>query len=491
MDKLKVIMTASELNPIAKVGGLADVIGALPKALHKNDIDVRVAIPKYGVIDDTKYPSKKIAGNIKVPFEGEDKLINIYKTMLPDTEVPVYLIDNLEYLGQNGIYFETDASSSGSNREAERYSFFARSLMEIFEPLDWYPDVIHCHDWHVGFVPVILKILNKKNDKLKHIKSLLTIHNLEYQGRYDQAMIFKAFGIQESDYPTLSETQNGQINSLQQAILISDHLNTVSPNYGKEILTKEYGAGLEKVIATRIDDLDGILNGIDIDHFNPADDDALVKKYSPQDLSGKMECKADLQNKCGLKVDPEIPILGIVSRLADQKGIDLIYAIADDLAEENVQFVCLGTGDPKLENMMKEMAEKYPDKFYANIAFDADFAQQIYAGSDIFMMPSKFEPCGLGQMIAMRYGTLPIVRATGGLKDTVRNIDVVTGEGDGFVFKNYVAEELLISVKHALNLYQDQEKWYNIVKSVMVKDFSWDNSAHKYISLYNKIIKNA
>ncbi|MDP2685191.1 MAG: glycogen/starch synthase [bacterium] len=488
MDKLKVILIASELNPIAKVGGLADVIGALPKALYKNGIDVRIAIPKYGVINEKKYPFKKLAENIKVPFEGENKLINIYETPLPNSEVPVYLIDNLEYLGQNGIYFETDASSSGSNREAERYSFFARSLMEIFEPLDWYPDVIHCHDWHVGFVPVILKILSKNNDKLKHIKSLLTIHNLEYQGRYDKEMIFQAFGIKEDDHPTLSKTQNNQINSLQQAILTTDHLNTVSPNYAKEILTPEYGAGLEKVLATRLDDLDGILNGIDVEHFNPASDEALVKKYSPADISGKKECKADLQKKCGLKQDPEIPILGIVSRLADQKGIDLIYAIADDLAKENMQFVCLGTGDPKLEDMMKEVSKKYPEKFYANIAFDADFAQQIYAGADIFLMPSKFEPCGLGQMIAMRYGTLPIVRSTGGLKDTVKNIDVVTGQGDGFVFDNYEAGEFLTATKHALNLYQDQEKWYSVVKSVMSKDFSWNNSAHKYITLYKKIL---
>ncbi len=490
MNKIKVLLIASELNPIAKVGGLADVIGALPKALAKNGVDVRIAIPKYGVIDKEKYPAKKIATGIKVPFEGEDKIIDIYETPLPDTTVPVYLIDNLEYLGQNGIYFETDASSSGSNREAERYSFFARSLMEIFEPLGWYPDVIHCHDWHVGFVPVILKILSKKNDKLKHIKSLLTIHNLEYQGRYDQQMIFKAFGIKEDDYPTLSEIHNGQINSLQQAILISDHLNTVSPNYAKEILTKEYGAGLEKVIATRIEDLDGILNGIDVEKFNPANDDAIIKKYNPKDITGKKECKADLQKICGFKQDTETPFLGIVSRLADQKGIDLIYAIADDLAKENVQFVCLGTGDPKLENMMKKISQKYPDKFYANIAFDAAFAQQIYAGSDIFLMPSKFEPCGLGQMIAMRYGTLPVVRATGGLKDTVENIDVITGEGDGFVFENYNASELLTSIKHALNLYQDHEKWYHIVKRVMSKDFSWDNSAQKYINLYKKILKN-
>ncbi|MEA1981161.1 MAG: glycogen/starch synthase, partial [candidate division Zixibacteria bacterium] len=391
-------------------------------------------------------------------------------------------------LGQNGIYFETDASSSGSNREAERYSFFARSVMEIFKPLDWYPDVIHCHDWHVGFVPVILKILSKKNDKLAHIKSLLTIHNLEYQGRYDEQMIFDAFGIKKSDHETLTQNQNGQINSLQQAILTSDHLNTVSPNYAKEILTKEFGAGLEGTLDIRKDDLEGVINGIDIERFNPETDKSLIANYSADNLSGQAKCKEDLQKKCGLKVDPKIPILGIVSRLADQKGIDLIYDIADRIAKENVQFVCLGTGDPKLEAMMSEIAKKYPEKFYAQIAFDATFAQLIYAGSDMFLMPSKFEPCGLGQMISMRYGTAPIVRYTGGLADTVKNYNPDTDTGDGFVFKHYDADQFFTAIKNSLDLYQDQEKWYNLITRIMKKDFSWTASANKYIGLYNKII---
>ncbi|XOU94225.1 MAG: glycogen synthase [Candidatus Kerfeldbacteria bacterium] len=488
MKPLKVLLIASELNPIAKVGGLADVIGALPKALAKLGVDVRIAIPKYGVIDEKEYPVTELAKNVTVPFEGEDKLMNIFSTPLPDTKVPVYLLDNLEYLGQNGIYFETDASSSGSNREAERYSFFARSVMEIFEPLDWYPDVIHCHDWHVGFVPVILKILSKKNNKLAHIKSLLTIHNLEYQGRYDEQMIFNAFGIKKSDHETLSENQNGQINSLQQAILTSDHLNTVSPNYAKEILTKKYGAGLESTLDVRKNDLEGVINGIDVDRFNPETDKSLIANYSVDDLSGQAKCKEDLQKKCDLKVDPKIPILGIVSRLADQKGIDLIYDIADKIAKEDVQFVCLGTGDPKLEAMMSEIAKKYPEKFYTQIAFDAAFAQLIYAGSDMFLMPSKFEPCGLGQMISMRYGTAPIVRYTGGLADTVENYDAKNDTGDGFVFNDYDADQFFEAIKNSLDLYQDQKKWYNLIKRIMKKDFSWTASANKYIELYKKII---
>ena len=488
MPAIKVLLIASELNPIAKVGGLADVIGALPKALIKQGIDVRIAIPKYGVIDESKYPSKKLVGDIPVPFNGEEKKISIFETPLPNSAVPVYLLDNLEYLGQNGIYFESDASSSGSNREAERYSFFARAVLEIFEPLEWYPNVIHCHDWHVGFVPVILKILSKQNKKLAHIKSLLTIHNLEYQGRYDTGTIFTALGIKEEDFPTLSIQHNGQINSLQQAILTSDHLNTVSPNYAQEMLTPEYGAGLEETLQKRKADLEGLLNGIDVERFNPDTDDAIAANYSVEDPSGKIKCKADLQKITNLAVDPNIPILGIVSRFADQKGIDLINDIVDELAKEDIQFIALGTGDPKLEAMMSAAANKYPDKFYAQIEFNADMAQKIYAGSDFFLMPSKFEPCGLGQMISMRYGTVPIVRATGGLKDTVVAYNDRSGAGDGFVFDNYEAAEFMAAILRGLELYKNRDKWHTLVASIMRKDFSWVASAKKYIGLYKRLI---
>ena len=348
MNEKKVLFTASELTPLAKVGGLADVIGALPKALKQLDIDVRIVIPKYGVIDEKKYPMKKLAADISVPFNGKVKKIGIFETPLPGSDVPIYLIDNMEYLGQNGIYFESDASSSGSSNEAERYSFFARSLMEIFEPLGWYPDIIHCHDWHVGFIPVILEILSKDNEKLQHIKSLLTIHNLEYQGKYDAETIFKAFGITKDSHPTLNELHDEQINSLQQAILNSDRLNTVSPTYAQEILTTEYSAGLEKPLKKRKSDLVGILNGIDVDRFNPETDPLITNNYSVKDLDGKAKCKAALQSQFGLEVKADIPLLGIVTRLAHQKGIDLIGEIADELAQENMQFVLLGTGDPKL-----------------------------------------------------------------------------------------------------------------------------------------------
>jgi len=437
---------------------------------------------------EKKYPLKKVAENVAVPFNQAEEKITLWEIPLPGSSAPVYLIDNYKYLGQNGVYFEKDASSSGSTREAERFTFLARSSLAIFEPLGWYPDIVHCHDWHVGMVPVITKILGKNNKKLQKIKTVLTIHNLEYQGKYQAAEILKILGFKESDYPTLSEQANGEIVSVQQAILNSDFINAVSPTYAQEILTPEYGAGLESTLQKRKDKLIGILNGIDVEKFNPATDTEIMANYTAQDLFGKAKCKEDLQKTCNLPVDKNLPILGIVSRLADQKGIDLIYNIADELAKENLQFVLLGTGDPKLEALMQEMTKKYPQKMYAKIAFDAHFAQQIYAGADIFLMPSRFEPCGLGQMIAMRYGTLPIVRATGGLKDTVADYNPETEEGDGFVFQKYDSREFLEATKRALSLYQNQEKWYKVVRGVMQRDFSWRQSAREYIKLYHKVL---
>ncbi|MFA6099141.1 MAG: glycogen/starch synthase [Patescibacteria group bacterium] len=487
MKKIKVLFVSSELTPLAKVGGLGDVAGALPKALIKLGVDVRIAIPRYGVIDAQKYPQKKVAENVIVPFNGANEPVAIFETPLPGSEVPVYLIDHKKYLGENGIYFEKDASSSGSNREAERFTFLARSSVGFFEALDWYPDIVHCQDWHAGMIPVILKVLAKKNKKLGNIKTMLTIHNMEYQGWYQAETIFKALGFSASDYPALKIQKDGHISSLQQAILASDYLNTVSPSYAEEILTPEYGAGLENDLLTRKNELVGILNGIDVERFDPETDESITANFSAKDLSGKAKCKEGLQQICNFKKDKNIPVLGIVSRLADQKGIDLIYEVADKLARENIQFVLLGTGDPKLEKMMAEISHKYPQKMYAKLEFNAKFAQEIYAGSDIFLMPSKFEPCGLGQMIAMRYGTVPIVRATGGLKDTVA--DYHENDGEGFVLKNYDSAEFFETVKRAINTFQDQKKWYNIVEKDIKKDFSWKSSAKKYIQLYKKLSK--
>ncbi len=488
MENLKVQLIAAELTPLAKVGGLADVVGALPKALKKIGVDVRIVIPKYGIVDKNEFPMEKIVDEIKVPFDDGAQPIAVWQTLLPGSNVPVYLIEHEEYLGGGGVYFEQDASSGGSDREAKRFTFLARASLELFEPLNWYPDIVHCQDWHAGMVPVILNMLQQQNDKLAHIKTLLTIHNLEYQGWYDADTIFKLLGITADDYPTLQTQRNGQISSLQQAILSADALNTVSPNYAKEILTPAYGAGLESSLAKRREDLTGIVNGIDVERFDPSADEHIAARYSLDQLDGKKTCKQTLQEKCNLPTIDSVPVLGIVSRLADQKGIELIAQIGDSLAKEEMQFILLGTGDPDLEKQMASLAKKYPDKMHAAIEFNAAFAQQIYAGSDMFLMPSRFEPCGLGQMIAMRYGTVPIVRATGGLADTVRDIDLKTGDGDGFVFEQYESTAFLSAIQRGLQLYQEQDTWYTVVKRIMQKDFSWTASAEKYKNLYNQLV---
>jgi starch synthase len=285
----------------------------------------------------------------------------------------------------------------------------------------------------------------------------------------------------------MSVRRGDDLVSAQQAILISDYISTVSPSYAQEILTPEYGAGLDGTLRQRKDRLIGILNGIDIDHFNPATDQNIAATFTAQDFSNKAACKADLQKSCGLAIDENIPVLGIVSRLAEQKGLELVAAIADGLVKKGVQLVLLGTGLPPLEALMKKMADNHPEAARCKIAFDAKFAQKIYAGSDIFLMPSKFEPCGLGQMIAMRYGTVPVVRATGGLKDTVTDFNEQSG-GDGFVFKEYGAEALMTTASRALALYSDKKKWHNMVRRIMQKDFSWNRSAQQYIDMYRQTI---
>jgi len=489
MSKLKILLASAEISPLAKVGGLADVAGALPKALFNLGIDIRLVMPKYGSIDTDKFPAKRIADNIVVPFRDVDEKINIYETKLPDSEVPLYLIDNFRYLGKNGVYFETEKTPGGPDREAERFTFFTRSSLEFFKVLSWYPDIIHCQDWHVSLLPILLDIQSRHNMQLEKIKTLLTIHNLEYQGWLKQAVVFNALEINEKDYPTLHIAKDGHTNCLQQGILSADFLNTVSPAYAKEILTSEYGAGLEKDLQKRKNDLVGILNGIDVEKFNPATDPSIACQFTADDLSGKEKCKEDLQKMCGLETNKKIPILGIVTRLVDQKGIDLIYEISDELAKENMQFILLGTGSPALEKKMADFAYKYPQKVQSRLTFDAKFAQQIYAGSDIFLMPSRFEPCGLGQMIAMRYGAVPIARATGGLKDTVKHYDPATDQGSGFIFEKFTGQAFLKEIKQALALYQTPEKWYDMVKRIMQTDFSWNASAKKYLNLYQNLLK--
>lgn len=490
MKKIKVLLVASELTPFAKVGGLADVVGALPKGLKDLGIDARVVMPKYGVIDEEKYELKKVIDEVKVPFKKREESIAIWKADLPGSSVPVYLIDHPEYLGENGVYYEEEGGNF--SKETRRFTFFARSVLEIFDSLKWVPDVIHCHDWHASILIPLIKILHGKEKDYQDFPTLLTVHNLAFQGKYPPEKVFENLGVSEEDWPTLKERfgKNSDINYLQQAILNSDIINTVSPTYAKEILTEEFGEGMEKTLIKRKDDLFGILNGIDRDRFDPETDKQINTNFSAKSPEKKFDNKIHLQKIFNLPENKVIPVIGMVSRLTDQKGLDLILEIIDEIADNDVQMVFLGTGDEDLEKKLEETTKKHPTKIAVRIGFDAKLAQEIYAGSDLFFMPSRFEPCGLGQMISMRYGTVPIVRATGGLKDSVQNYNPQSGTGTGFVFQNYESAELLAVTKKSLKIYNEKEAWNKLMMNCLNQDFSWEQSAKKYIELYEKALKS-
>lgn len=486
---------ASECTPIAKVGGLGDVIGSLPKALTELGLDVRVAIPRYGVIDEKKYPSELIASGVKV--NGEK--IDIYQTFLPGSQIILYLLDNKKHFAENNIYFGRTAFV-GSFKEIERFLFFSKSVLEIFPALNWSPSMIHCNDWHTAIVAPLLKIKNftppakfaggarkalcSDTAKIKNIKTLLTIHNLANQGKWQAGEILNFLGLKGDELESLKiRDKKGDFNILQQGIINSHLLNTVSKNYAKEILTQEYGEGLENWLLLRQKNLFGVLNGIDYDRFNPETDSYLKANYSFKNLDKKIENKIDLQKILKFQKNPQIPLLGIINRLTPQKGVDLIIEIIPEIVKLNCQLVILGVGRKDYERKLLELSYKYPKNISTQIKFDPILAQKIYAGVDIFLMPSKFEPCGLGQMISMRYGTIPIARKTGGLADTVKN------KKTGFLFKEYKSEALLKTVKEALEFYENPQKWQKFIKRAMTEDFSWKKSAKEYLKLYKKLIK--
>jgi len=468
-QKLKILMASAEIAPLAKVGGLADVVGSLPPALKKLGCDIRLIIPLYGSIDRKKYKLKKIYSNIKIPSAGKINKINLWQTKLPDTSILTYLIDAPKYFNAKTIYVKKN--------NAERFLFFSLASLYILPIVKFKPNIIHCHDFHTALIPDLLK--SSDYAFLKNIKTIFTIHNLNYQGKTEVGVLSTGNLTKNSLKSLNKDAQDGDINFMVQGILNADLINTVSPTYAKEITTSFYGAGLDKVIKKRKKDLYGILNGIDIKFFNPATDKYIKQNYTAKSLNKKAINKLALQKEIGLPQNKNIALIGLISRLVWQKGIELI---TEELNKLNCQFVILGTGQAKYEKHLKQLVKKYPDKFNVQIKFDIKLAQQIYAGSDIFLMPSRFEPCGLGQMIAMRYGTVPVVRITGGLADTVNN-------KVGFCFKKFSPTALKKTIKKALGVYYNQpKKWQELQINGMSKDFSWDKSAKEYLKLYIKTI---
>lgn len=475
---MNILFAASEADPFIKTGGLADVSYALPKYLKKQGVDVRVVIPKYKDIKNLdKYQSRFITRYI-VPVGWRNQYCGVLECDVDG--VIYYLIDNEYYFHRDGLY--------GYYDDGERFAFFDRAVLMMLKEVGFKPDIIHCNDWHTGMVPVLYKAQYQYDRFYDGIKTLFTIHNLAYQGNFDPRIVEELLGLNRMYYDNGSLEFYGAASFMKGGINFADEVSTVSISYAKEIQTPMYGEKMDGLLRWRAEHLHGILNGIDYNLYNPETDRDIYKNYSVDTLKYKQENKINLQKDLGLKVDKNTPLVGIVSRLTRQKGMDLIMHISDSILQRGVEMVILGTGDRDYENFFRSLQSSYKGLVSTNIRFDDILARRIYASSDLFLMPSLFEPCGLSQMIAMRYGSLPVVRETGGLKDTVKPYNRFTGEGNGFSFASFNGDDLLYVVTTALDYFKDKKTWDSIVRQSMLADYSWDKSAGEYISLYQKMI---
>jgi starch synthase len=483
--KYRVLIAASEAVPFAKTGGLADVAGALPQALLKLGCEVAVVIPRYKGISPEKYKLKLEFKGIPVPMGMGEMSADILSTRLGDTHGTVYFIQNDRYFDRDGLYGtpEGDYHDNG-----ERFAFFSRAILEMLRVLDWYPDILHLNDWQTALAAAYLKTLYQSNPHYRSIRNLFTIHNMAFQGLFPKYMLpMTGLGWEEFQQEKLEFYD--QVNYLKAGLVYSDALNTVSSRYAEEIQTDEFGHGLQGVLKTRASDLHGILNGVDYDEWNPANDKEIPAQYTVKNHEKKLESKKKLLAEQNLPFNPRTPVIGMVSRLTDQKGLDIIAEIIQDFLSQDLQFVVLGTGEPRYHLLFESLKQRFPDKLAVQLKFDNRLAKLIYAGSDMFLMPSRFEPCGLGQMIAMKYGTIPLVRKTGGLADTVENLSLDGKKGTGFVFEDYRGEDLLFTVRRAVEAFHQPKLWNELVQRAMKQDFSWDASARKYAELYGNILK--
>jgi starch synthase len=475
---MKVLHVASEAVPFAKTGGLADVIGSLPKELKRQGLDVRVILPKYEDIPQVYKDAMQTLTWFDVYLGWRKQYFGIQT--LEHDGVTFYFTDNEYFFKRNGLY--------GFGDEAERYAFFCKGVIEALTYLDFQPDVIHCHDWQSAMIPVLLKAHYSHLDFYSHIKTILTIHNLKYQGVFGREQLQDLFGLSNDYFTGLKLELHGGASFLKGGLLYADRITTVSQSYAEEIKTPYFGENLDSLLRFREGEIVGIVNGIDYELLDPMTDPSLAVNYRDS-IPKKQQNKLALQERFGLPIDGDIPMIALVTRLVQQKGLDLVQHILPELLSLDVQWVIAGTGEAKYENMFRDAAWTHPDKLSAQIAFDDSLARQIYAGSDLFLMPSQFEPCGIGQLIALRYRSIPIIRETGGLKDTVKPFNEFTGEGTGFSFTNYNAHDMLHTIRHAIFLYRnDREAWQKLHQNVKKVDFSWKKSAQLYIGLYNQII---
>jgi len=487
-SKLRIVMISSECVPYAKTGGLADVVGALPQALVALGHEVIVVLPKYRAVNVQKYKIEPVMAPMGVWMGNVEEWCAVYATRMDDT-VPVYFIESDKYFDRDGLYHDADFNDFGDN--PRRFAFLTRAALQLCKDIRFVPDIVHAHDWQAALVAPYLKVWHWNDPILGSAASVLTIHNIGYQGVYG-AEHYDYLGLQWGNFTTDKLEDHGRINFLKGGIVYADMVNTVSPTYADETRTQEYAYGMAPYLNNKGPNYVGILNGVDYSQWNPTVDPLIPAKYSPEDLSGKAACKEALQRQFLLDVAPDIPIVGVVSRLADQKGLDLLAAVIEGMTQAmRVQFVILGSGDKGLESFYGGLPARYPGRIGTYIGYNNSLAHLIEAGSDFFIMPSRYEPCGLNQIYSLKYGTLPIVRATGGLNDTVEQYDEATGAGTGFKFWEPSASGIYYTVGWAVSTYYDRPHHIQqMIQAAMAQNYSWEESAKAYEEVYRRAILN-
>ena len=478
---MKILFAASEAVPFMKTGGLADVTGSLPGYFDKKHFAVRIIMPKYLCMDEKWKAQLRFVCHFYVNLSWRRQYVGIFETV--QNGITYYFVDN-------EFYFAGDKPYHNIYEDVEKFAFFSKAVLEALPYLDFWPDVIHCHDWQTGLVPVFLRTFYGDQRCYSNIRTVFSVHNLKFQGRFSLPAVIDITGLPEQIFSSDKLESYGEANYLKGGVVYADAVTTVSPTYAREIMTPEGGEGLDGLMRAREGSLYGILNGIDIREYDPQTDAYLANHYNETNhTEGKGLNKLKLQKLLGLPVDKDVFLLGMVSRMTDQKGFDLIDCIMDELCQDAVQIVVLGTGEERYENMFRYYDWKYHDRVSAQIYYSEEMSHRIYAGCDAFLMPSLFEPCGLSQLMALRYGTVPIVRETGGLKDTVWPYNEYDGTGTGFSFANYNAHEMLDCIRYAKYIYYNKKReWNKIVDRGMAADFSWQTSAGKYQELYDWLI---
>jgi starch synthase len=481
---MKVLFIASEVSPFARTGGLGDVVGALPKALERLGHDVRVIMPLYRAVDVKRHRLRQIASEIEVVTGAASQKVDVLEGHL-SSGVPVYFIRHDPSFGRDGLY--QGASGEDFPDNAERFALFCRAALEASRTLSFRPEVLHAHDWQTALLPVYLKTVLRGDPFFQSTSTVFTIHNLGYQGIFPPDALPR-LQLRSDLFAPAGLEFYGKVNLMKGGLLFADLLTTVSRRYSQEIQTPELGHGLDGVLRERRNDLVGILNGIDPGEWNPAIDPHIVAHYMAADLSGKSRCKADLQHRLRLPVRANVPLLGVISRLAWQKGLDLLHDILDTLMTLDLQLVLLGSGEKALEAAFLQSASQHPSKLSVRIGFDTPLSHQIEAGADLFLMPSRYEPCGLNQMYSLAYGTIPVVRATGGLDDTIVQFDPETGKGNGFRFEEASAGAFLKAIRQAVALFPEKVQWSRLVTNAMAANFTWDRSAEEYEQVYRRAV---